>query len=112
MSDQAFCKMCSQPIRFEFTRSGKQIALDYSSDQDHGTFVLNVERSPQGEYRRIAIALSKAERVQAVEEGELLFLAHRLSCANEREGTPIPPDLREKAQSVISDAKGFWNGNR
>lgn len=97
-----FCKFCGAPIRWVRTPAGRMIPLEDSSDQAKGTFALRVVDLADGTAKRLAVGLTRHERIEADASGELLFQAHRATCGDERTGTAIPPEIREKANRVIA----------
>lgn len=101
-----FCKFCGAPIRWVRTAAGRMIPLESSSDQIKGTFVLRVVDLPDGTAKRMAVSLTRHERIEADAFGELLFQAHRAVCHQGRQGSAIPPAVREQAHQVIAQAQG------
>lgn len=101
-----FCKFCGAPIRWVRTPAGRMIPLEDSSDQAKGTFVLRVVDLPDGTAKRMAVGLTRHERIEADADGELLFQAHRAVCFPDRRGSAIPPAVRKQANQVIAQAQG------
>lgn len=101
------CNKCKQPIIFAYSENGVSFPLDPSSDPK-GTFIFQAQIQPDGRTRRVAVGLTKHERIMAAAEGELLFLAHRATCAGKRKpggGVPMPPHVRAEMNAKISAAK-------
>lgn len=101
------CNKCGQPIIFAYSENGVRFPLDLSSDP-RGTFIFHAQIQSDGRARRVAVGLTKHERIKAAAEGELLFLAHRATCAGTRKpggGAPISSDLKQQRDQIIAQAK-------
>ncbi|AKF26993.1 hypothetical protein YH66_05190 [[Brevibacterium] flavum] len=108
MAGTHFCKFCGEPIFWIHTEAGRLIPLDPGSDTKRGTFALRVTHRPDGTARRVAVGLTIHERVEAIADGELLFLAHQAVCSGTRSvggGAPIPAGVKSKMKQIIDEAK-------